>query len=217
MVGGSGGGGSAANGVSLGNHGGGGGGALMIASSRDITVNGTIHANGGSGFNGSGAGSGGAIRLRADRITLGTNGRLEASNDGRIRLESYERVIQGTILPLTASNTAISGPVPDVPGGPAALLIASVAGQNVVQPSTGDLLNPDVTFTALGDITVTVQGQNIPDGTPVKLRVTMVGNVINKPAGGEANVLLSGGTATFTLTVPRGRGTLQAFAEFTVP
>jgi hypothetical protein len=93
------------------------------------------------------------------------------------------------------------------------------------------MLNPNVTFTTPGDITVTVQGQNIPDGTPVRLRVTMVGNVKELPhpayghplpsdgrgtAAGEPNVSLSGGTATFTLTVPRGRGTLQAFAEFMV-
>ena len=96
-------------------------------------------------------------------------------------------------------------------------MITSVAGTNVVQPPGGDLFNPDVTFSQPGDITVTVQGQNIPDGTPVRLRVTMVGTVINKPAAGESPALLSGGTATFTLTVPRGRGTLQAFAEVTVP
>jgi hypothetical protein len=41
--------------------------------------------------------------------------------------------------------------------------------------------------------------------------------VINKPAAGEPNFVLSGGSVSFTLTVPRGRGTLQAFAEFTVP
>ena len=58
------------------------------------------------------------------------------------------------------------------------------------------------------------QGQNIPDGTPVRLRVTMIGNVINKPAAGERPALLSGGTATFTLTVPRGQGTIQSFVEF---
>ena len=48
------------------------------------------------------------------------------------------------------------------------------------------MLNPDVTFSQTGDITVMVQGQNIPDGTPVRLRATMVGNVIDKPAAGEA-------------------------------
>ena len=86
-----------------------------------------------------------------------------------------------------------------------------------MQPPGGDLMNPDVTFSQPGDITVTVQGQNIPDGTPVRLRLTMVGYVINKPAAGEPPALLSGGMATFILTVPRGRGTVQAFAEFTVP
>jgi hypothetical protein len=93
-------------------------------------------------------------------------------------------------------------------------------GQNAVRPRRGDWLNPGVIFSAPGDITVTVQGQNIPNGTFVLLLVTMVGSVKEYPhpasghplpsdgrgtAAGEPNVLLSGGTATFTLTVPRGR------------
>ena len=212
-----GGGGSGSTTSGFGDNGGGGGGAILLASSRDITVNGAIRANGGAGFGGSGAGSGGAIRLQADRITLNNAARLEAADDGRIRLESYERAITGTILPINAFNTAISLPVTASAGPESTLRVITVAGQNVVQPPSGDLLSPDVTFSAPGDITVTVQGQNIPDGTPVKVRVTMVGNLINKPAAGEPNVVLSGGTATFTFTVPRGRGTIQSFAEFTVP
>ncbi|MCI0539244.1 MAG: hypothetical protein L0Z50_28895 [Verrucomicrobiales bacterium] len=214
LMGGSGGGGSAAHTAAFGNHGGGGGGAIMISSSRDVMITGKILANGGTGFGNSGAGSGGAIRLRADRITIGPSGLLQANNDGRIRLESYERALLGSVEPSDSTHTVVSSIVPDPPGGESGLVIESVAGQNVDQPPRGDLLNPDVTFTADGDITVTVRAQNVPDGTAVKLRVTMTGNVINKPAPAEPNVVLAGGKADFSLTVPKGRGTVQAFAEF---
>lgn len=215
LIGGSGGGGSAANSASFGNHGGGGGGAILLSSSRDIAVTGSIYANGGAGTNGSGAGSGGAIRLRAARITLDPTGRLQANNDGRIRLESYELTVLGTIQPSNGFNMVISQPVTNSPVAGPALLVGSVAGQNVVQPPGGDLISPDVIFTAAGEITVTIRAQNVPDGTPVKLRLTMTDTVINKPATGEPPVVLAGGAATFTLSVPKGRGSIQATAEFT--
>lgn len=218
LIGGSGGGGSGSTPSSYGNNGGAGGGAILIASSRDIVVNGQILANGGGGYNGSGAGSGGAIRLRADRITLNSTGSLQATNDGRIRLESYERSLVGSISPSSFTGLVMSAPVAEstiqVPDKP--LRIATVAGQNVVQAPGGDFFNPDVMFSQSGEVTVTVEGQGIPDGTPVRLRVTMTGDVIDKPANGEPPVLLSGGAAAFRLAVPRGRGTIQAFADFTL-
>ncbi|MBI3868427.1 MAG: hypothetical protein HY299_07830 [Verrucomicrobia bacterium] len=216
LVGGSGGGGRGSAVGTYGNNGGGGGGAILIASSRDIVISGTIVANGGKPSELSGAGSGGAIRLRADRIILTNSAVLQAASDGRIRLESYERRLLGTISPNSISNLVVSSPVaePTVNIDDNALQIIAVAGNNVVQPPGGNILAPDVTFSQPGDITVTVQAQNIPDGTPVRLRVTMVGNEINKPGPGEPSVLLSGGKATFSITVPPGRGTLQAFAEF---
>ena len=217
LIGGSGGGGSASTVGAWGNFGGGGGGAIMISSSRDITVNGRILANGGAGFGGSGAGSGGAIRLRADRITLGPTGSLEATNDGRIRLESFERAILGAIHPADTQSTTLTGPMPDLPGAEASLLVERVAGQVVAQPPGGDLVSPDVMFTAAGDITVTVRARNVPDGTPVTLRLAMIGQVITKPSSGEPNVVLAAGKADFILMVPKGRGTLQAFAEFSTP
>jgi hypothetical protein len=42
----------------------------------------------------------------------------------------------------------------------------------------------------------------------------MTANVINKPGPTDANVVLAGGKADLSLTVPKGRGTVQAFAEF---
>ena len=60
---------------------------------------------------------------------------------------------------------------------------------------------------------MTVKAQNIPDGTPVRLRVSSSSALITKPAQGESAVTLAGGTASFTLTVPKGTGTIQAFAD----
>ena len=44
----------------------------------------------------------------------------------------------------------------------------------------------------------------------------MLGEAITKPSSGEPEVRLSGGKADFKLTVPKGRGTLQALTEFDV-
>jgi hypothetical protein len=140
---------------------------------------------------------------------------MHAAPDGRIRIEAFYRNLNfGNFNNPASVNSA---PVPEQTFASAgALLISSVAGNNVVQPPTGNTQNPDVVFSQAGDIKITVQAQNIADGTPVKLRVTTSTGIINKPASGEPDVLLAGGTASFTLTVPKGPGTIQASASFTL-
>ncbi len=204
----------------------GGGGALLIAESRDITISRVIFANGGGGSDRLGTGAGGAIRLVANRITLERGGVLLAVGDerdsgktsyGRISLEAYQRLLSGTVDPMDAQHTFLSAPIPNIAGGEGRLIIESVAGLNVQQPPRGELSNPDVTFTAAGDVTVSVRATHVPDGTPVKLRLTMLGEAINKPAAGEPDVKLVAGKANFRLTVPKGSGTLQATTEFDAP
>ena len=95
LLGGSGGGGGASSDASDGGNGGGGGGAILIASSGTIQMSGSIHANGGyiqyCGAACGGYGSGGAIRLVANRIE--GSGSLSAygygGGQGRIRLEAF--------------------------------------------------------------------------------------------------------------------------------
>jgi hypothetical protein len=213
LIGGSGGGGGGSDATRYGGTGGGGGGAILISSSRDIVINGGIYANGGADRNQSdaagrgGRGSGGAIRLQADRITI--SGDVQANNDGRVRLEAFylivNRATQPTHVPAAPTVTR------EFDTSTNRLLITSVAGQNVVQPPRGDLLNPDVIFSEAGPISVTVRGTNITDGSLARLRVTTSGGVLTPSA-----VPLTNGLATFALTVPRGHGTLQAFADFTL-
>lgn len=215
LVGGSGGGGGSSSDTWNGGNGGGGGGAIMIASSRDIMLNGVIRANGGmnewSNASWGGRGAGGAILLRADRVT--GPGSLEAfggqnnNPNGRIRVEAYIRTLSGGQTPTAVVGLpAASGELNMV----GTLTIVSVDGANVVQPPTGNLQTPDVVFSDAGAVSVVVNATGIPDGTPVTLKITTATSVITSQP-----VNLQNGTATFNVTVPAGVGTLLATAQFT--
>jgi hypothetical protein len=231
LIGGSGGGGASATDSQSGGNGGGGGGAILIASSRDVTINGILQANGGlarttapvSNGEYGGGGSGGAIRLIADRI-LGT-GSIQANGGdsygagadggpGRIRIEAFYRPIVPNASPVPSATAPTET---DELTTSRRLWIANVAGEAVGANPTGSLLSPDVVFTQTGSITITVNSENIPVGTPVLLRITTVEGVINLPDDGQADVTLNGsGVASFSTTVPAGLGTVQATAEFTI-
>ncbi|MEX0325922.1 MAG: hypothetical protein AB3N33_07535 [Puniceicoccaceae bacterium] len=212
--------------------GGAGGGAILISSSRDVVVNGGIYARGGNAqaqapdHNGryGGGGSGGAIRIVADRI-LGS-GALNANGGdsfggssfdgggGRIRLEAYYRPISGNATPTPSATAPMDT---DAFLNDRQLWIANVAGEPVGDNPTGSLANPDVIFAQAGEITVTVQSLNIPVGTPVSLRITTETGVIELPALNAPDVTIGqDGSAVFTATVPAGLGTLQATAEFSL-
>ncbi|MBK1833194.1 hypothetical protein [Roseibacillus ishigakijimensis] len=221
LIGGSGGGGGSASSNANGGNGGGGGGAILIASSRDIEINGGIQANGGNrsygGASYGGYGAGGAIRLIADRL-IGT-GHLEAEGpssggEGRIRMEGYYRPLAPNASPVPSATAPVESI--DFSNQPA-LSVISVAGENVAQPPSGSLSSPDVIFTEAGPVSITVQGQNIPQGTPVSVRITSNEGIIELPSGDDPVVSLNAsGTATFNTVVPKGTGTIQAFAEFTL-
>lgn len=219
-----------------GGNGGGGGGALLLASSGDIFLTGRITALGGegglaryqqndssflrTGSTRGGSGSGGAIRLVADRV-LG-NGILDTrinvafrhdhddgpESRGRSRVEAYFHEVRT----LGNAGTSFAFPRPTLLGADAPQLrIDRIAGQNVsVQPSSAPAA-PEVVFSNDGPVTVEVVGQNLPDGTLVNLRVTSNSEIIE-----PASVALSGGSASFSVSVPAGVGTVQAFADWSV-
>jgi hypothetical protein len=216
--------------------GGGGGGAILIASTRDITINGRILANGGdagylhynnynnnsydSFYTGSGAGSGGAIRLAADRVVGKGNLRARGGNNnyyysdgqiiattGRIRIEAYERDLANS-----PSNFPAPFQAPPIQTSPikdhGKLRVVSVAGEDVEEPSSGDLETPDVVFDTPGVVKIVVVGQNLTNGTQVRVRITMRGSSIVSEA-----VALTNGQAEFNINVPAGEGTIQAYSE----
>lgn len=215
LLGGSGGGGGSSANTANGGNGGGGGGALLLASSRDIMLNGLIRANGGdvtwSGASYGGQGSGGAILLRADRITgpgsLQAFGGQPGNPNGRIRTEAYLVTLVGSQTPAATVDLPASNGELNQQG---TLSIVSVKGVNVASPPTGNLLTPDVVFSDTGPVQIAVAANGIPDGTAVQLRITTQDSVV-QPAPQN----LASGTVTFSVTVPKGVGTLQATAQFT--
>jgi len=221
LIGGSGGGGGSSTDAYNGGNGGAGGGAILIASSRDITVSGHIYARGGyagptNNFYG-GYGSGGAVRLVADRV-LGSGNVVATSpvggqSDGRIRIEGYFRPLTTNAYPVPSA-----GPPTDTFAGltGTALTVAQVAGAGVRQPPQGSTSNPDVIFTQAGPVTIGVTGQNIPNGTPVTLRLATSNGVIHLPATGQPAVTMQDNAASFSATVPAGVGTIQAYATITL-
>lgn len=223
LTGGSGGGGGASNSSRNGGHGAGGGGAILIASDLDIDVNGIINADGGnylwSGTSYGGRGSGGAIKLMADRVTgsgsLWARGGRSRTDDtaGRIRIEAFFRPLAANASPPSSATAPIATPdFGDLPS----LVVLSVAGENVATPPTGNLQTPDVVFTAAGTVSIVVDSENIPEGTPVTLRITTSGEIITLPAPEAEDITIGAdGTATFEADVPAGLGTVQAFSEFT--
>jgi hypothetical protein len=150
------------------------------------------------------------VRLVADRV-IGV-GRIDvgssSKNGGRIRIEGFYRALAGN-----SHSRAASGAPPTTTFATAAagqLAVTMIAEKGVPQPASGSLTEPDVVFTQAGDITVQVTGTNIPDGTPISLRITHSLGVISLPAKN-----LSGGSVSFTTQVPGGLGTIQASAVIT--
>ena len=181
MTGGSGGAGGAFDPGLNGGGGGAGGGSILIASSTTITTSpgGLITADGGNGGGGGfrgGGGSGGGIRLMANDIQIG--GRLSArggpaggvnpGSEGRIRIESYERVITGTL-----HTTPYFGVPIQVfpPGNAPRIRVTQIAGVALPDTPTGSLTMPDSVIDEVNEVSVTVEARNIPVGTIVTLQI----------------------------------------------
>ncbi len=215
LIGGSGG---AGNGGPPGAGGGGGGGAILIASdvSIDLPMGGSIRANGGNagqqctsdGTRG-GAGSGGAIRLMAPRVTIGgslsaTGGAapFSSASVGRIRIESFQRTLAGASISPGASFGVPFQVFPPVSGP--TVRVVSVAGVAVIPSPTGSFQMPDVTIEAVSAVPVELSASNVPPGTILNLRfVPETGDVItamSSPLMGS----FADSTASASVTFPRG-------------
>lgn len=209
---------------SKGPGGGAGGGAILIASSGNITVNGTIDARGGegvgaTGFSGggtgsSGSGAGGAIRLMGN--TVGGSGNLDArggstgvaGGNGMIRVEalSHAGALMANTQPAAMASTPGILSIP--PSQQPRVEIVSIGGVAVPASPGGYLNFPDVTIPdSVGNpVTIVVQGVNVPDGSLVTLRIP----VANGETFSVETSPLSGGNASATLDLPDGVGAIYA-------
>lgn len=202
-------------------NGGGGGGAIVIASSTTINISGIVSAYA-WGVSGSGTrcGSGGAIRLISNSITV--TGNLYANTacglpslNGVIRVEGNQLDFRGSAIP--AAILASINPTVTSSASPQ-LTIVSVGGYTVPSYAgsridTVDLLLPN----QLPDpINVVIQAVNIPSGTQVE-----VGFVNGGGSATSSPCMLTGGpgplqcTATISNLNRTGVTYLLATATFT--
>ena len=226
LVGGSGGGGVYYTRANRRVSGGGGGGAMLISSSTSITVNGTIRCNGGGtasefvdhgqGFDPtfiSGRGSGGGIRLIADKIS--GSGTLSASPNGRIAIEAFD-VSEMALSTNPFTYYLNVQPTTTFSLSTGTIHVVDVDGNGVAFPVLGRTQNPDVFFANAGQITVSLECENIPLGTQLVVVVKSTNG--GAPTVSAQSTPLAGtlelSTATAQLTVPAGRGVIHAYASY---
>lgn len=197
--------------------GGAGGGALMIASSTQITINGTINANGGRGgqptFRCSGGGSGGAIRLVSN--TINGSGTLSAAGGATPCGGSFNGGV-GIVREESSTNTFFAGSTAGtvIESTPFRLLLptagsptANVISINGVAVTPNPNTFPDITINTSSPIPVVIQTQNIPVNATLTLTIldsdNVADTVVTAPPLGNctaSNVC----TTTVNVTFPLG-------------
>lgn len=221
LVGGSGGGGG-------GGYGGcGGGGAMLIAASNEVRIMGQIIANGGGiptwqtpGSN-SGAGSGGGVRIVSRTLTghgsinaLGGSQywTLNTAGTGRIRLDIIDSSFSGSTQGVTTTGFQ---PIILPPSNHSInLAIQSVAGVDVANTPTGQLVTPDVIIPPhqQNPVSIVVRCTNIPLNTEIIVDVKPANGEAIRAAGLNTTGTQASSTATVQVQMPRGGGTIQAKA-----
>jgi hypothetical protein len=181
LIGGSGGGGQGYTGNNQ--HGAGGGGAILIASSGNINTNvtGYVAANGGGGFDSSGCGSGGGIKLMANAISgngtiAAKGGAIGASpgGKGRIRLEAYTNsLVAGTDPPYSLNIYSATNPPGSVFLSHEPILRIDKIGGVTPATHTGSYAQPDIFLpsTTTNPVTVNLSAAYIPSGSTVTVSV----------------------------------------------
>lgn len=201
--------------------GGAAGGAILIASSGDIRVDGTISANGGSGS--AGNGSGGAIRLVANNVTgtgtLRAEGgqNVQTGGSGRIRIEAAQTIDFPDLgIPFWTSSTP--GPIFPPPGSPT-LRAASVDTTPVPADPEAGISTTDVDLATDQPVTINIEATNIPVGTTVQvLFVPEHGNGVVVAGTSTPLADAGGGLLVATMTgfvLPVGRTEIQLKANWT--
>lgn len=194
-------------------------------------MNGTILAKGGSiiGFSTvsslGGAGSGGGIRLVANRISgtgtitaTGGTGSGNSAGLGRVRLEAFDLAFTGSFNP--APSTATPGPVFPPTNFPS-IKISLVATVLVPTIPQGTFLEPpDITLSPLATnpVAVNLEATNIPVGTVVAVTVKTEGG--GNPVTVNSTPLVGSealSTATASVNLPNGTSVISATATFATP
>ena len=179
-------GGSGATGWQAGNtDGGAGGGIILLACGSEITLTGSITANGGYTHPSDpiyGSGGGGGIRLICDalsgtgQLTARGGGLYARGGDGRIRIECNSLSYAGSPTPaVSASVPLLADPAVWPPASIPSITITQIAGGAAPVDPYANLTNPDhyisIDFAPTKPIIVKLNATNVPLDWLVKLRV----------------------------------------------
>jgi hypothetical protein len=164
--------------------GGAGGGAILIAASGNISVAGTVRANGGGSAGGTGGGSGGGIRLVAGSLSGngvvqclgGAGSSVNPGGAGRIRIERSTSTYNGAISPDPSVVVLSDGATPQIwlPTNGPTVRIISIGGN----PTPADPLaefgafGADVVLPQVTNTTVVVETTNVEQASAVTVRAT---------------------------------------------
>jgi hypothetical protein len=212
LIGGSGGGGGSEEEIA---GGGGGAGAILIASSGNIQLDGSILAVGGRGHNGwGGDASGGGIRMVAVNFTgigavVATGG---TGGEGRIRIDAYQNTFGGSLSGVLSQG--FQPIIVPLQGQGVQVSIASIGGVPVSASPTGQPVPPDATIPGQqsNPIPVIVNCANLPLNTPVTVTVKPANGSTVSAVGYNTTGTLASSTATVLMNMPRGGGIIYATA-----
>jgi hypothetical protein len=216
LVGGSGGGGENDNDGGFGAQGGAGGGALLIASSTKITLNsisgggtvnglynGYIFAYGGNGGDRGCGGSGGAVRLVANTIAVGSQYGIQVQTGGGSNCHTAPTNGLARIEAFTTSFSSgqVNGPsifsVPFALNLPTtALPVISVTSIGGITINANPFSFPDATINSSSPVPVVITATNVPLTSTVTMYLLSDGG-----ANQSIPVTLTGTTQSSTATV----------------
>jgi len=222
-----------------GGGGGGGGGALLLAASQQISFGyyTQIDLRGGDAGSsqctcyGGGGGTAGNLRMVAPTLVspsagyysyvylYGGNGSYYAGQGagGKVRIEGDATQLQLSINGQLAGSPSLSSTATSVtPTTTPILRIAQVDSMSVPISPSGNVATPDVTFQTApsGPVAVTLNASHIPVGTVAKVRVTPQVGSFSEVNTTSFSGTTESSTASASVTIPAGYGTISASATF---
>jgi hypothetical protein len=176
-----------------------------------------------------GAGSGGGVRLVATRILGGgtidvsgglagavcPNGALQApgrGGSGRVRFDALNIGFSGNVL--GAFTHGFQPVIIPPPTQAVSLAIQTVGGVTVAANPTGVLTSPDVVIpgSRQNPVPIMVRCANIPLNSEITVEVKPANGPTISAVGLNNGGTAAGSTATLSVSMPRGGGTIQAKA-----
>ncbi len=176
------------------------GGAIRLVATA-LSGGGTLNTSGGS-----------ALYGQYNNYPYGTGYYFDSAGSGRIRLDGLSITFNG---PTTGMKTSGFQPIILPPPNQAvALSIQSVAGAAVAASPAGSLITPDVVVPGnqQNPIAIVVQCVNIPLNTEIIVDLKPANGSTVRAVGLNNTGTQASSTATVSLNMPRGGGTIQAKA-----